>query len=297
MKQIFTILLLLFYAFLFASCTKTITSEQLQERNGLKYEVNSQTPFTGKVIDYYENKTKKSEDLYKEGHFVEGKSWNEKSQLLTETHSSNDQIETKKVWWDNGQLKRDLHFAKGNIDAKIWGVNGTLICSFKNDAVKPIIPIDIHEQDGKIKETIYCLNKGIVPIDIGIKCIGLSLEEVRSELGTPSLMDEERIIYNFYDQLGLSMTLPEKFAPNAGLQIYFSRNVNGSWICNKFYFVYLQIPDKSEEIISEMNNAMTKIGFDFSDKGLKYVNNSTNIGGNIDIFDNGRSIYYFFHKK
>ena len=40
---------------LVCSCTKELSSDQLVEINGLSYEVDSQAPFTGKVIDFHEN--------------------------------------------------------------------------------------------------------------------------------------------------------------------------------------------------------------------------------------------------
>ena len=40
---------------LVCSCTKELSSDQLVEINGLSYEVNSRTPFTGRLIDFYEN--------------------------------------------------------------------------------------------------------------------------------------------------------------------------------------------------------------------------------------------------
>ena len=34
-------------------CTKEVSSDKLVERYGIKYEVNSQIPFTGNSVDYY----------------------------------------------------------------------------------------------------------------------------------------------------------------------------------------------------------------------------------------------------
>ena len=36
-------------------CSKEIPSDQLVERHGVTYEVNSQTPFTGATVDYHYN--------------------------------------------------------------------------------------------------------------------------------------------------------------------------------------------------------------------------------------------------
>ncbi len=44
---------------------KEVTS--LQDRNGIKYEVNSVESFTGKYVKYYDNGQKKVEKHYKDG--------------------------------------------------------------------------------------------------------------------------------------------------------------------------------------------------------------------------------------
>jgi antitoxin component YwqK of YwqJK toxin-antitoxin module len=39
----------------------------LQDRNGIKYEVNTETPFTGKYVKYYDSGYKRLERNYKNG--------------------------------------------------------------------------------------------------------------------------------------------------------------------------------------------------------------------------------------
>ena len=50
-----------------ASCSKEIPSDRLVERNGIYYEVNSQTPFSGRVVSYYGNGQLKYKGNYKDG--------------------------------------------------------------------------------------------------------------------------------------------------------------------------------------------------------------------------------------
>ena len=47
-----TILILILFLFL-TGCEKEVSS--LQNRGGVKYEFNSETPFTGKLVEKYEN--------------------------------------------------------------------------------------------------------------------------------------------------------------------------------------------------------------------------------------------------
>jgi len=44
---------------------KEVTS--LQDRDGIKYDVNSEIPYTGKYVSYYENGQKRGEKNYKNG--------------------------------------------------------------------------------------------------------------------------------------------------------------------------------------------------------------------------------------
>ena len=49
------ILLILLFNISLMSYGKDINFNQLQDRNGIYYEINEEIPYTGKVIDYYEN--------------------------------------------------------------------------------------------------------------------------------------------------------------------------------------------------------------------------------------------------
>ena len=68
-----------------ASCSKEIPFDQLVERNGVTYEVNSQTPFTGSSVKYYGNGQLKMKLNYKDG----------KQDGLTEYYYGNGQLEMK----------------------------------------------------------------------------------------------------------------------------------------------------------------------------------------------------------
>ena len=48
-------------------CPKTVDESQLVERQGLKYEVDSQTPFTGYVIEKYDDGKLMLKEHYKDG--------------------------------------------------------------------------------------------------------------------------------------------------------------------------------------------------------------------------------------
>ncbi|MCS5421444.1 toxin-antitoxin system YwqK family antitoxin [Psychrilyobacter sp. S5] len=64
MKQL---LLILIISISLMSYGKTIDKEQLQTRNGVYFETNQETPYTGEAIAYYENGKIKFKGSYKDG--------------------------------------------------------------------------------------------------------------------------------------------------------------------------------------------------------------------------------------
>ena len=63
MKKLLTILCLV----LLVSCSNEVPEEELVERQGITYETNSTTPFTGSSVSYHENGQLKSRENYKDG--------------------------------------------------------------------------------------------------------------------------------------------------------------------------------------------------------------------------------------
>ena len=63
MKNVFKI----GFIFLLVSCTNEIELNKTVERNGLVYEINNTTSYTGIVFSYHENGQIKSKEIYKDG--------------------------------------------------------------------------------------------------------------------------------------------------------------------------------------------------------------------------------------
>ena len=78
MKKLLTILCLV----LLVSCSNEVPPDQLVERNGITYEINSTTPFTGSSVGYHDNGK-----LKEKGNYIDGK-----EEGLQES------------FWENGQL-------------------------------------------------------------------------------------------------------------------------------------------------------------------------------------------------
>ena len=84
MKKLLPILCLL----ILVSCSNEVPLDQLVERNGITYEINSQTPFTGSFVNYHENGQLESKRNWKDGN-PDG---------LWETYHENYRLESKVNW-------------------------------------------------------------------------------------------------------------------------------------------------------------------------------------------------------
>lgn len=92
-------------------CSKEVPSDQLVERGGLKYEVNSQTPFTGTVVDYHDNG-----QLEWRTHFKDGKLHG-----LAEAYDEDGNPTTIDVWKDGKPLKGTFYAYYENGQLRVKG--------------------------------------------------------------------------------------------------------------------------------------------------------------------------------
>ena len=102
--------------FLLSACD--VPLDNLVQRNGIRQEINSQTPFTGVATEYYENGQLKSKVTYKDG----------EEQGLFESYRENGQLEYKnnykdgevnglfETYHENGQLKDNITFKDGEVN-------------------------------------------------------------------------------------------------------------------------------------------------------------------------------------
>ena len=82
-----------------------INVSQLQGRTGVWYKIDSETPYTGRVVDKYSSGQKKRELTYKDG-IPDGPAT---------------------AWYENGQKAAELTFKDGEIfDSKSWDEDGNL---------------------------------------------------------------------------------------------------------------------------------------------------------------------------
>jgi len=92
MKKLLPILCLL----ILVSCSNEVPVDQLVERNGITYEINSQTPFTGGFVNYHENGQLKERGYFKNG----------KEDGMWEGFEENGQIEFTSYYINGKKVKR-----------------------------------------------------------------------------------------------------------------------------------------------------------------------------------------------
>ena len=103
-KEFITKRVLLISLLLIVGCAKPINENSLVDRNGVKYQQDSQNPYLGEVFDLYNNGNKKLEGSYKNG---------KKNGKWT-------------VWYENGQKWSEINYKNGKLDElwTQWNENG-----------------------------------------------------------------------------------------------------------------------------------------------------------------------------
>lgn len=118
MKNLPIFVLLFVSCILFCSCTKTIPPEKLQIRNGIAYEVNSETPFTGMIkctdsTNLYETEYEngKVDGIHKEK-YSDGK-------LKDLSHYKNGLADgLQEHYFSNGQKQFSVNYKNGKLDGE-----------------------------------------------------------------------------------------------------------------------------------------------------------------------------------
>ena len=105
-----------------------VNTEELEERESIKYLKDSETPYTGKVYGLYENGQKLFEVNYKDGK-REGliTAWHDNGLKKTEGNYKDGKFEGLYVWWhDDGQKSGEGNFKNGKKDGVFtdWHDNG-----------------------------------------------------------------------------------------------------------------------------------------------------------------------------
>jgi len=131
-----TILILIPLLFL-TGCEKEVTS--LQNRGGVKYEINSETPFTGRLVKKYEDGQKEFEWNYTNGELDGRLTYWDKEGNVTKTEGYKDGQKIYEgnwkngkedgfytEWYENGQKMLEGNFKNGKLEGlgTQWYENG-----------------------------------------------------------------------------------------------------------------------------------------------------------------------------
>jgi antitoxin component YwqK of YwqJK toxin-antitoxin module len=96
------------------------TVTYLQDRHGIKYEVNSEVGYTGKYVEWFKNGQKKLEKNYKNGK-EEGPhtEWYENGQKMGEgNYVDGKEDGLKTTWYKNGQKRSESNYKDGKKDGE-----------------------------------------------------------------------------------------------------------------------------------------------------------------------------------
>lgn len=107
---------------------RTLDVSKTQNRDGLVYELDSQTPFSGKVVEAWPNGRKKSETTYKDGK-RDGLLvvWYESGQKKGEGTNKDGKLQgLATTWYENGQKKVEGNYRDGKLEGLFteWHENG-----------------------------------------------------------------------------------------------------------------------------------------------------------------------------
>ena len=114
MKKLLPIIFIL----ILSSCSKEFPLEQTVERNGITYEVNSEEPFTGTTVSYYENSQLEQRSNLKDGE-LDGleERYDENGQLQSKTNFKDGERDgLDEDYHDNGQLVSKENYKDGELD-------------------------------------------------------------------------------------------------------------------------------------------------------------------------------------
>lgn len=123
---------------LLTSCSDTNLALSLESRNGLKYEINSVTPFTGKYITYFKNG-----QMQTEWNFTNGKEnglatwWHENGlKKLEEKYKFGEKTGLRTEWDENGRKQSEQNYKYGRRNGLMitWDTDGniTSVKTYKN---------------------------------------------------------------------------------------------------------------------------------------------------------------------
>jgi antitoxin component YwqK of YwqJK toxin-antitoxin module len=157
-------LLLMAFAILTIGCGEKksdgVNQDELEDREGVFYLKNSDSPYTGKYFEFHDNGQKKSEENFKDGkpHGI-GFSWYENGQKKVEANLKDGKPDGLSVYWyENGQKQAEINYKDGKPHGIgfNWYENGQKEAEGNHkDGKMDGLVVSWHENGQKMMETNY----------------------------------------------------------------------------------------------------------------------------------------------
>ena len=197
---------------LFTTCTKEVDFDSLVERNGIKYEVNSDKGYTGNSVGYHENGQKSIETSFLEGK-LDGQysEWYDNGQLkIQSSYSGGELSDTLVEYFHSGQIQKKCNYSHGVHDGyykEFWENGNSKVTGHYSEGEKNGEFLNLNDEGGIIERSNF-VNDSLDGVyekfweaDIlkfsGYYSIGKAINEHRSYFANGHL--KERTLY---DSLG-----------------------------------------------------------------------------------------------
>ena len=122
------LLLIVLPLLLIVGCSKPINHDSLIDRNGVKYQQDSQKPYSGKTFSLWDNGQKKFEGSYKNGELngLETKWYKNGQKKFEGTYKNGKQVGKWTTWYSIGQKWSEVTYKNGKEDGlwTTWYDNG-----------------------------------------------------------------------------------------------------------------------------------------------------------------------------
>jgi antitoxin component YwqK of YwqJK toxin-antitoxin module len=294
-----------------------MSSDKLQFKQDIAYEVGSENPFTGQVFDYFdkEEKSIKSEANYKNG-YKDGKcvDYFENGKIKSENNFVIGKFNGKQTeFFKNGQAKEEKEYFNGNcLKISRWNENGALVeklrfinnkliswdgwydngnkkGEFQNDTSIAIGKINYYTDDHSESFNAYYINSYELPLLQMLGLVGKPSANLKSSsfLGTPELEKS-----SITDKCGYPF-----FVLDENQNLVNSLNIIFNYHQRNASFIVLAVTvenvpiGQSNQILSILNRFLNEQGFR-EEKPNRLVSKQKNM--RVDIYKGEKLTTYLF---
>lgn len=141
-----------------------------QDRNGIKFEVNHDEPYTGWVVGFYQNRQKRIESQYKAGRLDGSEiTWYDNGQKSSETQHTNGVTHgLRSTWYRMGNIQQEIRYVSGKLHgiSRSFFVNGKIQREESFKAGQPDGLARTYYANGKVESEIRWADGRQVSFDV-----------------------------------------------------------------------------------------------------------------------------------